>query len=145
MKEIHSQRRTLQERKRGADLYRHAIFGIDADIEKLRAKKVSSKGREGSRQKALQTSSLNIMQLRDKLKEITLLSNQVFKDHSAAMERIEVLESSFLNFRSDGTRVNGLSSSSGSSASSPSRFSRLFSRSKKSLRQIRPQWSPAGS
>ena len=135
VKEIHSQRRALQERKRGADLYRHAIVGIEADISKSRAVKVSNKGREGDRQRALQTSLLNIMQRRDELKEIAQLSHQIFKEHAAAMQYIDALETSFSSFRSDGTPTSDnrrSSTSSNQSDSSPSRFSRLFSRRRKS-------------
>ena len=54
VKEVHAQRRDLQHKKRDADLYKHAVIGVEKEIERIRQEQIVATGRDGEIERAIQ-------------------------------------------------------------------------------------------
>jgi hypothetical protein len=146
VKEIRAQRIELNERGRASNLYRHAIVGVEKDLEKIRMEKISASGRAEGKHRSIEKSVLHVAQRTEELRENSAKIEQMFENFDEALLCMDRLEHFFQmadeKGDSDTPRARDTQQSfsasmrwrSSVSDTSPSRLERLFSRVTKSMK-----------
>ena len=81
---MHAQRRDLQHKKRDADLYKHAVIGVEKEIERIRQEQIVATGRDGEIERAIQKSVYSVVQKREELKETVNFLTRIFDTYDEA-------------------------------------------------------------
>jgi len=140
VKEIRAQRTELNERGRASDLYRHAIVGVEKDLEKVRMEKISASGRAEGKHRSIEKSVLHIAQRTEELNENSAKIEEMFEHFDEALLCVDRLEHFFqmADEKGDSDTQQSFSASIGWKSSisdtSTSRLERLFSRVTKSMK-----------
>ena len=88
VKEVHAQRRDLQHKKRDADLYKHAVIGVEKEIERIRQEQIVATGRDGEIERAIQKSVYSVVQKREELKETVNFLTRIFDTYDEAFNSV---------------------------------------------------------
>ena len=89
VKEVHVQRGDLEHKKRDANLYKHALIGVEREIGRVRQERIAATGRDDEIDRAIHKSIYSLIQKREEMKEIVNMLMRVFNAYDDGLKSLD--------------------------------------------------------
>ena len=89
VKEVHVQRGDLEHKKRDANLYKHALIGVEREIGRVRQERITATGRDDEIDRAIHKSIYSLIQKREEMKEIVNMLMRVFNAYDDGLKSLD--------------------------------------------------------